>query len=165
MAMLNVLRKRYDDETLEVLLLTAKERSSSTISELRNELWLSQGKTVGQAYFLLQLDTLGEHVLFSPDLGPLVSYANKVRGKYVTVSEGVHERSWLTLRGEQRRTGVTDGKIANSECEARSCAEGHRSNARAAHSSRTNRWLRASEASDGLFAGEGSLGNLPDSEH
>ncbi|KAE8876079.1 hypothetical protein PF003_g39782 [Phytophthora fragariae] len=44
-------------------------------------------------------------------------------------------------------------------------AEGRRGHARAAHSSRANRWLRASEASDGLFAGEGSLGNLPDSEH
>ncbi|KAE8996974.1 hypothetical protein PR001_g19711 [Phytophthora rubi] len=44
-------------------------------------------------------------------------------------------------------------------------AEGRRGHARAAHSSRAKRWLRASEASDGLFAGEGSLGNLPDSEH
>ncbi|KAE9008011.1 hypothetical protein PR001_g16816 [Phytophthora rubi] len=44
-------------------------------------------------------------------------------------------------------------------------SKGRRGHARAAHSSRANRWLRASEASDGLFAGEGSLGNLPDSEH
>ncbi|KAE8914908.1 hypothetical protein PF005_g4838 [Phytophthora fragariae] len=76
-----------------------------------------------------------------------------------------HERSWHMLGGKQRSVGNTDRRSSAVGAKRDLAAEGRRGHARAAHSSRAKRWLRASEASDGLFAGEGSLGNLPDSEH
>ncbi|EGZ22210.1 hypothetical protein PHYSODRAFT_285703 [Phytophthora sojae] len=73
--MLSVMKAHYSDESLEKMMLKATHLSNSAIvSQLRSELWLSQGKTVDKAFQLFKLDEAGKNFLEDPGLGSWVSY-------------------------------------------------------------------------------------------